>query len=499
MKLHRLTGAASLAAAILVGPAAVAAPDCFENDCDVRIVSPPDGSLLSTSMPKFFGYAAPNAEVELIANCERHLITADAEGRWVWAPAAPLNDGVQRIAARADNKTSEINLEIDTLPPAVTILSPVADSTRTALNLVARGQVEPGAELEVTLDGEPVEVTVDPDGTWIHVGAREVIDGDHAITAIARDRAGNFSATKVGFHVDRRAPAVHISSPRAGFIASAPNAIAGFAESGAKLRIQGPGVDTELVVPASGRWVHPLPPVGEGNHHYRVVATDSVGWSAEDMVEVVVDTTAPALAVAQTFDRPVSESLLRLSGSAEPNSVVTIETELGEIGSDKVSATGRWEVVTHEPLPDGLHGLVITSTDRAGNATFMMTSVLVDTIAPLLDLNDIFDSGKTIKVSGFAEPRALVDVYVNDEVAAMTLAGGDGRWTAEVVAPEGLVNLEVVALDAAGNTTTLTHRLRSSQTEVAAVDGGCSGSGQAPALMVALLSLFGLALRRQRA
>ena len=351
----------------------------------------------------------------------------------------------------------------------------------------------------MTLDGEPVEVTVDPDGTWIHVGAREVMDGDHAITAIARDRAGNFSATKVGFHVDRRAPAVHISSPRAGFIASAPNAIAGFAESGAKLRIQGPGVDTELVVPASGRWVHPLPPVGEGNHHYRVVATDSVGWSAEDMVEVVVDTTAPALAVAQTFDRPVSESLLRLSGSAEPNSVVTIETELGEIGSDKVSATGRWEVVTHEPLPDGLHGLVITSTDRAGNATFMMTSVLVDTIAPLLDLNDIFDSGKTIKVSGFAEPRALVDVYVNDEVAAMTLAGGDGRWTAEVVAPEGLVNLEVVALDAAGNTTTLTHRLRSSQTEVAAVDGGCSGSGQAPALMVALLSLFGLALRRQRA
>lgn len=497
MKLHHLTGAASFAAAILVGQAGHAAPDCFEGDCDVRIVYPPAGSLISTPSPKFFGYASPHSEVELIANCERSVVTADADGRWVWTPTSPLNDGRQRVAAKANDKTSEIVLEVDTLAPTVSILSPVADSTRTALNLVARGQFEPGSELQVSLDGEPVEVHLEADGTWVHVGAREMLDGDHTLMAIARDRAGNLSATKVGFRVDRRAPAVHIASPRGGFVAEAPNAIVGFAEAGSNIRLMGPGLEADLVVPSSGRWTYPLQGLGDGAHHFRVIATDSVGWSADDTVEVIVDTVPPALAVAQSFDRPTPESLLRLSGSAEPNSRVTVETEFGEIGADQVSATGRWEVIAHDVLPDGLHAVVITSTDRAGNATWMMTSVLVDTVAPMLELNDLYDAGDKVTISGWAEPRAMIDVLVEGEVAAMTLAGGDGRWVAEVVVPEGNVNLEVIALDSAGNTSTLTHRLTRSAVSEGTVEGGCTGGGQAPGIILSLMTLVGLGFRRK--
>ncbi len=500
MRLQLLAGAALSAAAIAVtAPASYAAPDCPDADCTVRIVSPLDGETLPTGLPKFAGIAEPGASVELIANFERSTVTADANGRWTWFPAAPLGEGSQRIAARSAGKTSEILLNIDSLPPAIEIQSPQANAVRTAVNLIARGQIELGATLELTLDDQRIEATIDAEGRWVHIGASALADGTHVLIAKARDSAGNVSAQKTAFRVDRNAPAINITSPLPGFYKDSPRGLAGVGEPGSTVRVVGPSLDAQLVVPANGRWHVDVANLPDGHHHFRVVATDSVGWSADDRIELIVDSVPPALAVSTDLDKPLADALVRFRGVAEPGVHITVETEAGVIGEDQVPATGRWEVVGYEPLLDGLHGILITATDRAGNATWMMTSAIVDTIAPVLQLSELFegDNGQ-VSLTGFAEPRSMVDVLVAGEVLAMTTADATGQWRAEVqVAETGSIDLEIVAVDVAGNTSETRHRMNRSTETTDGPDAGCSGGGNGLTMGFALLALLGLVTLRR--
>ncbi|HEY5387877.1 MAG TPA: L,D-transpeptidase family protein, partial [Thermoleophilia bacterium] len=77
----------------------------------------------------------------------------------------------------------------------------------------------------------------------------------------------------------------------------------------------------------------------------------------------------------------INTSPATFSGTTEPYSTVTVSGS-GVQASGQAEASGRYTVSAN--LPDGPSDVVITTTDRAGNATTKRMSVYVDAIPPTL-------------------------------------------------------------------------------------------------------------------
>ncbi|MCC2546272.1 cadherin domain-containing protein [Hymenobacter sp. BT175] len=82
-----------------------------------------------------------------------------------------------------------------------------------------------------------------------------------------------------------------------------------------------------------------------------------------------IDKTAPAAPVVQVpaNNSTITTSTPTYSGTAEPNSTVTLTVDGGALGSTTASGTGTWSLAQSPGLADGMHTVVATATDAAGN------------------------------------------------------------------------------------------------------------------------------------
>ncbi|MFJ9519459.1 Ig-like domain-containing protein [Kitasatospora sp. NPDC101801] len=122
----------------------------------------------------------------------------------------------------------------------------------------------------------------------------------------------------------------------------------------------------------------PVENLADGRHQLTAAATDGAGnRTAGAPAPLTVDTVAPprpvlgspAAGAELTTVRP------RLTGRAEPGSTVTVTTRGGTAGERVVLCTavtgvdGAWSCTPARDLTAGEQSLVVTATDRAGNAT----------------------------------------------------------------------------------------------------------------------------------
>ena len=491
-------GAASVG--MVLSSSALAETPCVDNCEPVSIISPSMGLHTSDTTPVFLGLATPGAVVEVTLGQEQGWVVANELGHWRWAPESALPEGDQRVEARVGDVVKSITVCVDTKAPSVAILSPLDGAIRSDTSLIARGQVEPGASLTLTVDGLAVPVIVDNFGQWLHVGGRPLADGDHGIMARAVDAAGNTAETVRGITGDGTAPAIRIMNPADGAIFNdAPDFLVGNGEPGARLNIAGPGVDLDITVPDSGMWRVAVPAAGEGTHRYTVEARDALGWTAEDAITIYVDNTAPGLAMTSSLDEgPVSAAIFR--GMADPGAIVAVELNGTILGTDNVTADGRWQVDASGRIADGEYTARVIATDRARNVTSMEANFVIDTAAPALSVDRFvgMDLGEPVVISGKAEAGTSIDIRDEGDLIGMTTADLNGAWTVSLDNLEaGLHNLVITATDDAGNVTTANHSVEIFAPAVAGA--GCNGGPLATALpmMFGLLSLVGLSLRRR--
>lgn len=156
---------------------------------------------------------------------------------------------------------------MDTVPPAAPVISSPADGGGIGSSTpTLTGTAEPGATVEVWIDGVSVGLTVaDASGDWSLTPTTPIADGAHSVEAEARDEAGNTSGrTTVEFEIDTQPPpAPTISSPRNGTsIATAEPTIAGTATPGATVLVYVDGNQVATVTAdANGDWSYTLTPV----------------------------------------------------------------------------------------------------------------------------------------------------------------------------------------------------------------------------------------------
>jgi hypothetical protein len=190
----------------------------------------------------------------------------------------------------------------------------------------------------------------------------------------------------------------------------------------------------------------------------------TAGGTGMDSRTVRKDTVAPD---APVITLPTLESVITtgrpvMSGTAEPNSTVTIFINGQTAGTAQTDAAGSWMFTPPTQLADGRYEVKVQATDAAGN-TGPSTSTIpfsVDSTAPNPPViitpsnNAVLDIDRPVEISGTSEPSARVTIWVDGKQAFFVVADAQGRWS--VTAPanslaEGNHVVSAEALDPAGN------------------------------------------------
>ena len=135
-------------------------------------------------------------------------------------------------------------------------------------------------------------------------------------------------------------------------------------------------------------------PLADGNYRFTATAEDSGGNVSVESAPftVEVDTAAPAAPLITAIDEDdgasgsdavTSDDTLIFSGTAEPNSIVTLsEPGIGVLGTAAADETGKWIVdATSTPLADGTYSFFAMAQDKAGNVSDASTALIVEVVA----------------------------------------------------------------------------------------------------------------------
>ncbi|MFP7476840.1 Ig-like domain-containing protein [Terribacillus saccharophilus] len=330
----------------------------------------------------------------------------------------------------------------DTEPPDAPVIAPVTDEDTTL-----SGSAEANADIIVTLpDGTTAETTADGDGNWtvdIPVQA-----SDSEITAIAIDEAGNESENGIVTvtDADSEAPAAPEINP----VDSDDTSLSGTAEANADIIVTLPdGSTVETTADADGNWTVDIP-AQAAESEITAVAVDEVGNESDAGSVTVADADADTEAPAAPEVNPVDSDDTSLSGTAEPNTDITVTLPDGSVVETAADADGSWTI----DIPAQETGSVIsvTATDEAGNESDAgsVTITNADTEAPVAPEVDPVDSDDT-SVSGTAEPNSDIELTFSDGTTVETRTDADGNWSVEIPPQEPGSEISVVAIDDAGN------------------------------------------------
>ena len=466
-----------------------------------------NGASTQDTTPILSGLATAGALVTLFSNGDAlGSVTADANGQWNFTPAA-LADGTYTFLASYTDATGNLiestplTLTIDTVAPTaaadialtdanggpVGTDAPTSNSTPTL-----SGSAEPGSIVTVS-DGAQVlgTTTAGTDGSWSFT-TPTLSDGDHSLTAVVTDAAGNASPASepVAITVDTLPPSlpadVVLSNDGApiasgSLINNATPVMSGSAEPGSIVTIS--DGDTPLgsvTVGNDGNWSFTTPTLGEGDHSLSAVVTDAAGnsSSATTPVLVSVDTVAPTAAgdLLLSSDQsgtpvPIAGTVTNdptpvLSGTAEAGGFVTVYDGDTALGSATVGSDGSWSF-TAPALSEGDHSLTAVVTDAAGNAgpASEAVAITVDTTPPAGagDLLLTNESGTAIAadgvtnsaapvLSGTAEAGSLIVVFDGDQVLGSVTAADDGSWSfTSPQLDDGPHSLSATVTDSVGN------------------------------------------------
>ncbi|TKB04907.1 Ig-like domain repeat protein [Alteromonas portus] len=387
-------------------------------------------------------------------------VIADGDGNWSVTPDTPLADGVVVTATATDeagNTSGPASDTVDAVAPVVTINDVTTNDTAPALT----GTVDdPTATVVVTIDGNDYTATNNGDGTWTLADnvVATLAEGSYPTSVTATDAAGNTITNTGTVVIDTTAPTVAINdlttndtTPELTGTVNDPNAV---------VVVTIDGNDYTATNNGDGTWTladNVVATLAEGSYPTSVSATDAAGNTVTNTGTVVIDTTAPTVAIN---DLTTNDTTPELTGAVnDPNAVVVVTID----GNDYTATNngdGTWTLADNvvATLAEGSYPTSVSATDAAGNTVTNTGTVVIDTTAPTVAINDLTTNDTTPELSGTVnDPNAVVVVTIdgNDYTATNN---GDGTWTLadNIVAllAEGNYTAVVTATDAVGNVAT---------------------------------------------
>ncbi|HID8748835.1 Ig-like domain-containing protein [Enterobacter hormaechei] len=464
-----------------------------------------DGDTTDDQSPTLSGEAEPGSVVDIYDNDEKiGSVIVDDEGKWSYTPDKPLAKGDHEITTTVTDpsgNTSEpspgISFTVDPDPNQVTVGEVVDDQGPIVGNLRpgnvtddARpelgGKGKPGSTVTI-MDGDDVlgSTVVDPDGNWTFTPEQDLADGDHSLTVISKDPAGNdVTSPSFDISVDTVAPEKPVVGLATDDVGSSRGDLSsgsttddanptfkGSAEPGSRVDIYDNGeLIGSTVVDENGGWQFtPTTALPEGEHHITTTATDKAGNTgpeSDDFV-LITDYTAPDASKVSITD--VVDDFGSVTGSvtsggktddntplikgtgAEAGNTITVYNGDKVIGTAKVQADGTWELQVTKALPDGTYNLTVKETDSVGNTTAASPEYIIqidaggqplpptlssveDDVAPHTGplQKDATTNDNTLLLTGTAEANVTVRIYGGPNGTTLlgeTKADAQGKWS----------------------------------------------------------------------
>lgn len=465
-------------------------------------------NITSVAQPVFVGTAEAGSSVTLYEGAAvRGTGVADSAGAWSITANAPFAQGLHTLTATAANgigvspASVTFSFTVDSSAPAAVPaldLSTAQDSgvsnTDNLTNVTAptfSGSAEAGATVSlysgVTLVGSSL---VNAAGQWTVAPSFSLPDGLHGFAVIVTDAAGNASAPSAPLSVTVDASVLPPSPPDMAATSDKGTSttdnitnittpvFTGTAEAGSTVTLyDGATAVGSAVTVAAGTWSITSAPLALGIHQITAVVTDKAGNVSAPSGPLPVEITivppqpgAPDLVDASdsgnlNTDNRTNVTSPTFTGTALPNSTVTLFVGGSTAGTGQADASGMW-TITSKALTSGTYSVMVRANNTIGTSAFSPTmQVVVDTSvnAPAnFDLTAASDSGTVLTdnytsvinpvFTGLAEAGATVQLVEGGHVWGTTVAGSNGAWsiTADTMG-DGVHSLNAIATDIAGN------------------------------------------------
>ncbi len=275
-----------------------------------------------------------------------------------------------------------------------------------------------------------------------------LVDGLHQLTVSATDPAGNISAMSdaLTLTVDTVAPPAPIAAVAAASDTGTSNSdgvtsdqtptITGSAEAGSLVTLYDSDGTTQLGTakadPTTGAFSLTSAGLSEGEHALRLQSTDPAGNVSpySSTLFVTVDTTAPAAPVITGFVVNGSNFAYDIVGTAEPDSLVTLQGSAGgpALGQTSAGDDGTFDILVAD-LPTGTQLLTATATDQAGNVSTASAAYEATVTSPdpsLIILTGTLSDGPIANATVFADANGN---GVDDAGEAATITTTAGQFT----------------------------------------------------------------------
>lgn len=379
----------------------------------------------------------------------------------------------------------------DTTPPSVDVSEGV-ESVDHVVNgddyddgIEIGGTGEPGATIEVVVDGETETTVVGDDGSWdVIFDPGQLPDGEYEteVSVTATNDAGNSTTVTDVLIVDTEAQLTFETSTveGEGVINAVENSdgvtFNGTTEIGSTVVVTAGGVSLNATVGSDGSWTVDFPSTtfagGEYTADVVAVATDTHGNSTEIAQTVEIDTISEVAHSAVTIagDGVINAleiaSGVTFTGTTQPGSTVVVQAG-GVSKTATVDANGNWSVVYGAgEMPAGEYSMdiVAQATDAAGNTSSATKSVMVDTVTDVtiatstVEIDGVVNAAEAaddIVITGSSQPFASVVVTMGS-FSRTVVSNAAGEWSAnfaanEIASGEYTQTVTAVATDGAGN------------------------------------------------
>ena len=271
------------------------------------------------------------------------------------------------------------------------------------------------------------------DGAPFASGTVVATEGAHTLVVTARDHAGNVTDRTVQFTLDGTDPVITVAGVDHQGVHAPPVTIT-FDAADVNLASVTATLD-------GAPFVSGVAVAATGDHVLIVTARDRAGNQAQVTRAFALDGTAPAVTITGVVDQGFHAPPVTIGFAALDPHLASVSATLD--GLPIIDGT----VVPFE----GPHDLVVTAVDRAGNQTRATRHFTLDGTAPVITLDPDLQPG------GFYRRQAAVTFAGADLNLASVTATLDGQPfnSGNAINADGERTLRVVAVDRAGNTTTL--------------------------------------------
>ncbi|QTD31476.1 Ig-like domain-containing protein [Pseudomonas fluorescens] len=463
-----------------------------------------NGGSTDDSTPTFGGGGRVPGDIVTIIDNNTGLpigsTVVDDNGNWTYTPENPLPEGTNEIvvvvkdpAGNEGEPSDPWIVVVDTTAPVQPTIGSVQDNqgdqqgelkpgdTTDDAQPEFSGVAEEGSIVYISDNGVVIgSVVAGPGGVWNYTPIPPLAPGEHSISVVAKDPAGNMSEPSDPFKLEVTtggtppAPAIlgvtdnvgdnagENISPITGVTDDLRPTIHGSAEPGSTVYVYADGVliGSGVADAVTGLWsVDPILDLPQGVNNITAKSVNSAGNEGAETgaYPITVDNVAPGVATQQLMDdvgttrgpildgTTTDDNSPTFTGTAEPGSIVFILDNGVVIGSAKVFENGSWSFTPSPALADGNYAFSTIVQDGAGNQSAESDRInfSVDTRPVEISISHITDDAGTVQdpvssggvtddatptLHGLATPNSVVNVYLDGRLVGTAVSGADGKW-----------------------------------------------------------------------